>query len=236
MQILKLTMLKTLTIRPALYLLVLFMGLFQLKAQVSDFQLRTGLQLSGNVSKKTRWRVETESRFENNASQLDRILIEPTIAYRFQKFMSVGGGYRWTLKFDNETNNVQQNRVHGDVAFHHKIKSLEFKFRTRVQYDLKNLNQNQNFNFNDLYYRHALSMDYNIFGSRFTPSASIELFHNIDNTKSYRIEKYRYTASVDYRLTRNASLSAFYMIDDEVNVKKPKTYHIIGCSVGYRFR
>ncbi len=212
------------------------MGFFDLKAQVSDFQVRTGIQISGDVSKKTKWRVETESRFKNNASALDRILIEPSIAYRLQKFLSIGVGYRWTLLYDDKSNNIQQNRLYTDVALYQTFKSLEFKFRSRAQYDIENSNQNQNYSFNDLFFRHALSMDYNIFGSRFTPSASIELFHNIDNAKQYRIEKYRYTLSIDYRITRNASISSFYMIDDEVNVKNPKTNYILGCSVGYRFR
>lgn len=224
----------TLTIKTVLGILLIFIGLLQGKAQVSDFQLRTGVQLYGDISKKTKWGVETESRFANNAKEFNRILVEPTISYRIQKYMSLAVGYRWSLINDDGLNELQSNRLHLDVALHHKIKSLAFKLRSRFQYDLTGFNRTEVIKYSDTFYRHALSIDYNIFGSRFKPSVGFELFHNMDNTKLYKIEKFRYSASVDYRLTRNARISAFYMIDDEVNARNPETNYILGCSIGFR--
>lgn len=224
----------TLTTKSILCILFIFIGLFQVKAQVSDFQLRSGIQLSGDISEKAKWGVETESRFANNASEFDRILVEPSISFRIKKYMSLAIGYRWSLLNNAEFNRLQNNRLHVDVALHHKIKSLAFKLRSRFQYDLTSFNKNEVIKYSDTFYRHAFSIDYNIFGSRFKPSAGIELFHNIDNTKLYKIEKYRYSVSINYRLTRNAKISTFYMIDDEVNARNPETNYILGCSIGFR--
>lgn len=78
--------------------------------------------------------------------------------------------------------------------------------------------------------RSRLQVEYDKKGLNFTPYANVELFN------AWSLQKVRYTAGLDWKLSRQHSLGAFYRYqnvrnDDDDN--EPNT-HLIG--VGYKFK
>ena len=205
------------------------------EAQQSDFQVRAGLQLSGNLSLKTKWDIETESRFVENANQFERIQIQPSISYRINNLMSVAVGYRFATFFHENENTEFQSRLNADFSLVKKINSFEFKLRSRCYYDLNDYLLNNQFIVGDLLYRHAFTAEYNIWGSRWTPSVSFELFHSLNRMDIRNIRQLRYTGSIDYRLNRKTTLSAYYFIDKIVNKSYPASNFIFGTNLKYKF-
>jgi hypothetical protein len=215
---------------------VMFLSAALVKAQQSDFQIRNGIQISGNFSKNTKWEIETESRFVENALQFERLQIQPSIAHSINKLITIAIGYRFAPIFNDKNNNILiQNRWNADLSFRKEIESFEFKLRSRCNYDMNDLIENNKLTTSGLSYRHAFTTEYNIWGSRWSPSVSFEFFHRFRHLDIRDLRKLRYSASIDYRLSRNTTLSTFYFIDKEINRKYPTTEYILGTSLKYKF-
>jgi hypothetical protein len=206
-----------------------------LSAQSSEMQLRSGFEIGGEVAEKYKWSVAAESRFVNNRTEPERIQVQPELAYKFSKHLSIGAGYRLSSLFNIAEGEAIRSRIQTDVAYKQKISSFALSLRNRVQYDYDGLLMSEGFSLSDLVYRHALSVDYRIWGSRFEPSCAFELFHGLNDFRSHAIQQYRYTFSLGYAISRPAAVSVYYMINDEVNKPNPVATYVVGLSLGYNF-
>jgi hypothetical protein len=203
-------------------------------AQTTDFRLRAGLSIQKEITKKINASVEYEHRF-NNYLTTDQALIEPSFSYNFIKFLSIGAEWRFMIDHDQLRSLSYKNRGTLYLRFKKSIGDFDFKLRTAIQYGFDDLTVEVFSYKKKIINRNSISIDYNWFGTKFTPFAGYEFFYYVNNPNGGIINQWRLKLGTSYRISKASEISAYYMFENELNVANPVDAHIIGFAYGFKF-
>jgi hypothetical protein len=204
-------------------------------AQKTDFRLRAGLSIQKEITKKFDASVDYEHRFNNNLTTFDQALIEPSVSYSVIKFLSIGAEWRFMIEQDQIRRLSFKNRGTLFIRFKKSIGDFDLKLKTAIQYGFDELTVDIFSYQKKIINRNSISIDYNWFGTKFTPFAGYEFFYYINNPNGGIINKSRLKLGTSYRISRASEISAYYMFENEFNVANPVDANIIGFSYGFKF-
>lgn len=213
------------------YILFLFV-ITQLNcfAQVNDAGLWLTLSAEKKVSQKFSIQLTECLRLNENFSELGTSYTEIGANYKIVKGLSIGGAYRFSQKRRVDDFYSQRHRYNIDLGYKLKVKNISLQFRERFQSQYKDIGRSETGLVPSNYFRSKLTVKYDL-NKKYTPFISAELFYNIGNA----IDNMRYRAGFDYEFNKYSTLSLYYMIDKEMNVKNPWTSYVIGLSYTYSF-
>lgn len=216
-------------------LLVLVNMCFSLNAQQQDFQTRLGLAVSSEFASDWGWSVEAQQRWFQNSTTFDRTILSPGISYAPLDFMKVGVGYRLTWLNFSDINQEVKQRINADINLRHKLGRVRFNYRSRFQYgfdDFQTIIVSAPVAFK---WRNKIGLKYYPFGIPFRPTASVEIFYNIDAMGQSLVDGVRYQLGTEVLLSDKLTISLDYLLDKEINVKSPLTENVLSCSLSYEF-
>ena len=226
-------------------------------AAQSDF----GLWLSAGAEKKInkRWSVEAEAemRTRNDAQTVDRYDVGLTGEYKICKWLKASAGYelrvvnnreKLTYNASGSYNNWRpsywgvRHAVHAGLTASVKWDRLTVSLRERWQYVYRPEVTTDRYDFDNEWWesttvrskskntlRSRLRIAYDIPGSNIGPFADVELFNN------WSLQKVRYTAGADWKITKKHEVGVFYRYQDNNNDdSEGSTMHIVG--VAYKFK
>jgi Protein of unknown function (DUF2490). len=192
------------------------------KAQDNDFGLSLGAELSKKFTKKFEVQLEEEVRLNQNVSEFDRAMTTLGASYSLNKTFKAGAFYTW-IYANNQQDDYYENRhrlgawLQAGHKFGRLKVSLREKFLTTYRdEDLGNYKYNPK-----SYLRSKLEVAYNIPNFPVNPYASVEMHYQVNNPKGNEIDKWRYTAGLEYNISKKFAIDLFYRYDNEVNVKNP---------------
>lgn len=177
-----------------------------------------------------------------NDFKVDAYMLEGGLSYKLHDYLTVAGYYRY-----KNTNDYKPNR---DVYVWESSSRFAFDAKTgldidrfNVSFRLRYTNEAEIDNPDEgrySFFRYRGKIDYDIKGSKFIPTASIEAFHDLD---ANYFEKIRYTGGVAYPLNKDNELSLFYRLQDyledpnidEILHEKKESMHIIGIGYSLKF-
>ena len=201
-------------------------------AQSEDFRTRYGLSVSGELIKKLDWVLEFEQRYENNATQIDRSLLQASAKYELIDNLKLGGGYRLAYIYHYNDNNEFKQRFYLDLSYSHKIARLKPSYRCRWQYGGDDIFSDSGA---EQLLRQRLKIEYNLFGLPFTPYLAAEIFSEMDHTHQSVIQAYRYIAGAEFKLSKSIDIDCSYFRDTEINRTDPGIVNALSLSVSYQF-
>lgn len=204
-------------------------------AQQQDFQSRLGLGVSSTFADNWGWSLDAQQRWFQNSTTFDRTIINPGVSYSPQKYLKVALAYRLTWLNSSILNQEVKQRVNIDITLQHKIDRLRLSYRSRFQYgfdDFQTVIVSAPLAFK---WRHKVAVKYHPFGLPIIPSASAEIFHNIDATEQSLIDGIRYQLGTEFLINRKLSVGVDCLFDKEINVVRPITEYILSCSINYSF-
>lgn len=221
-----------------------------------------GLWLDAGVEKKLnkKWSLEADLgyRSRSDARITDRMSIGLAAEYKIAKWIKAGAGY--DLLYDHREPKVTYHKSSGTVnkitpdywglrhRFHLDLSGsvdwgrLGLSLRERYQYTYRPVATAKKYDTdteewedvkakNSHILRSRLQLDYNIKHCPVDPFASVELFHGEGG-----LQKSRYTAGLQWKLSKQHSLKAYYRYqtthdddDDEPN------RHILGLGYAFKF-
>ena len=227
-------------------------------------QSEGGLIVSAEAEKKLskQWDIslEADMRTRNNFKTMDRWSVGLGTSYKFNKWLKADAGYK-LLDYNNrekisyKTSGAYNNwrpsywgvkhRFYASLTGSYKFQNnLKLSLRERWQYTYRPEKTVERWDFDNEWWedkarsakgknqlRSRFEISYDKKRALFTPYASIELYN------SWGIEKIRYTAGTDIRLSKQHSLSAFYRFQNMKNVDDDEydpDMHYLG--VGYKFK
>jgi long-subunit fatty acid transport protein len=204
-------------------------------AQTDDFQMRVGLRIQKDFKKKLNISVEYEHRFDNNLTTFDQALIEPSISYQITKPMTVG--VEWRFMYDQDLLRRIAYKQRGAFFIRYKwlFGDFDFKFRTAIQFGFDDLSNSTPDSRNKIVNRNSLSVDYNWFGTKFTPFAGFEFFYHINHPNGSIINQQRFKIGTSYRISKASDVSVNYIFENEFNVAEPVNAHVIGLGYSFKF-
>lgn len=203
-------------------------------AQENDFGTWIEIGLEKQLTKKIRLEFEEEVRIFKNFGELDRIATGIGGSYTFNKYLRTGGGYSWLYKHRfNKEQWEHRHRFHFYLRGRYKIDRFTFTLRERIQSTFVD-ESIPGFGYNPrTYLRSRLQAAYNIKGSDFTPFGSAEMYYQLNNPDGNKIDNMRYTVGTGWAISKSFDIDTFLRLDQEINVKKPVSYWILGFSFNF---
>lgn len=203
-------------------------------AQESDFGVWGSLEVRKKVADKFRLSVSTESRFVNSATQLDKQNSEFSVNYSITKKISIGAAYRISQENSMKRGFENSHRISAEASLEQALGRIELKWRTKYQQGYSRLYIPENKYDPSRTIRNKLTAGYKLYGSRFDPYISGELFTPISQTQAFSlVERIRLSVGTGINITRRLTADLFYLYQTETSA--PVTvYHILGAGLSYK--
>ncbi len=204
-------------------------------AQNFDFGNRYGVSIGTELFDDIDFGLEFETRTKNSGVSIDKHLINPDLTYKINSSFRIGIAYRLSIAADQESQRELGQRYSTNLRYEYEIDDFEIKVKTTLQYSLNEFSSALLDFRNELVNRNSVSVDYNWFGTKITPTAAFELFHALNNAGGPITYKYRFKSGFNYELTSSWDFDLFYLYDHDLNGVNPERFNVIGVVVNYEF-
>lgn len=227
------------TIKTIITCLLLFTSAGFLFAQ--DTIVTHDLELWPSVKLEKAWdnglavSLEQEFRLGHNVSEVNKYFTQVGVEYEVNKYVAIGGAYRFIKNRNNDDVFEKQHRLFADLSLSYKFGKLGIGYRLRYQ------NQDDSFIASsdgdtpqgDI--RNRIKLKYKIKKLNLTPFIGAELYRAYEKGESAFFSKVRYTIGTGYDFEKAGKINLFYRIQKELNVEEPKTRYILGLGYSYSF-
>ncbi len=201
---------------------------------VRDLEVWSGIGVYKNfLDKKLELNLEEQFRFHRDASRIDQFFTNFGATYSFNKYFSLGAGYRF-ISDNDDTEYQSKHRFNFDAKFKYKINRVTLGYRFRYQ-NGNNFNETieEDQDYPRKAIRNKLSIKYNIKDVKINPYFSTELFRAYEKYTIPEWDKLRFTLGGTRKLKNFGKVNAFYRMEKELNESYPVTYNIIGVKLQY---
>ena len=226
----------------------------------SEGGLLLGVEAEKKINRQLTVGMEANLRTRNNFKTMDRWSLGIGASYKLNSWLKASAGY--LLLDDNQREKITMNssvlynnwrpsywivkhRLYASLTGSYKFSNnLKLSLRERWQYTYRPSKTVDRWDFDNSQWednarpgkgknqlRSRLQVEYDKKRALLTPYASMELYH------SWAIEKIRYTAGTDIRLSKQHSFSVYYRYQQKKNVSDDDyepDMHYLG--IGYKFK
>ncbi|MGE0562512.1 MAG: DUF2490 domain-containing protein [Flavobacteriales bacterium] len=200
----------------------------QVSAQVNDAGLWLNVGLEKKITQKFSAQFSHALRYNENISELGTSFSEIGLSYKIIKPLTFNVVYRFAQKKRVDDFYSNRHRYAFNVVYRLKIHQFKLNFREQYQSSYKDIGTSETGSIPTNHFRSKITIAYDL-EKKYTPFISYELFYEIVEY----IDNMRYKVGVEYELDKFNTFNLYYMIDKEMNVKKPWTSYVIG--LGYNF-
>ena len=203
-------------------LLLFSVGVFAQSERSTDFGGIVSAEAEVGLGGPFGLSVEEELRFENNCTQFDRWLNSVGVDYTcLHNRMNIGLTADYIRRHNDRGYYENRGRLGLQVTYTEDWRRFRFQVRSKAVGTFFDERTGEHRVNPRLYWRNRLKVTYQPMNSRFKYALSTELFWLTNDPKKGGIDNLRTVFSVDYRLARQYSLSAFVRMDNDLQVKEP---------------
>ena len=217
-------------------LLLLSVGVFAQSERSTDFGGIVSAEAEAGLGGPFGLSVEEELRFENNCTQFDRWLNSVGVDYTcLHNRMNIGLTADYIRRHNDRGYYENRGRLGLQVTYTEDWRRFRFQVRSKAVGTFFDERTGEHRVNPRLYWRNRLKVTYQPMNSRFKYALSTELFWLTKEKKKGGIDNLRTVFSVDYRLPRQYSRSAFVRMDNDLQVKEPVDRFFLGltCKAKY---
>lgn len=198
-----------------------------LKSQINqDFLIWSGYKLKKTIAPGTTLRFRQEIRLRNNASEVQKGLVDIGLRYKFNKYFSLGMSYRNSQIVEKEFVFSSRHRMVTDLILKNKWDLIKLSYRMRYQLNYRDVFTSENGRFPEQLLRHKFKAEIDL-NYRWEPYVATEFFNVVPELPNFASVQNRFRVGVDYELTKNNSLSVFYMLRT-THINTPDADYILG--------
>ena len=210
-------------------LLLLSVGVFAQSERSTDFGCIVSAEAEVGLDGPFGLSVEEELRFENNCTQFDRWLNSVGVDYTcLHNRMNIGLTADYIRRHNDRGYYENRGRLGLQVTYTEDWRRFRFQVRSKAIGTFFDERTGEHRVNPRLYWRNRLKVTYQPMNSRFKYALSTELFWLTNDPKKGGIDNLRTVFSVDYRLARQYTLSAFVRMDNDLQVKEPVDRFFLG--------
>ena len=210
-------------------LLLFSVGVFAQSERSTDFGGIVSAEAEVGLGGPFGLSVEEELRFENNCTQFDRWLNSVGVDYTcLHNRMNIGLTADYIRRHNDRGYYENRGRLGLQVTYTEDWRRFRFQVRSKVIGTFFDERTGEHRVNPRLYWRNRLKVTYQPMNSRFKYALSTELFWLTNDPKKGGIDNLRTVFSVDYRLARQYTLSAFVRMDNDLQVKEPVDRFFLG--------
>lgn len=210
-------------------LLLFSVGVFAQSERSTDFGGIVSAEAEVGLGGPFGLSVEEELRFENNCTQFDRWLNSVGVDYTcLHNRMNIGLTADYIRRHNDRGYYENRGRLGLQVTYTEDWRRFRFQVRSKAVGTFFDERTGEHRVNPRLYWRNRLKVTYQPMNSRFKYALSTELFWLTNDPKKGGIDNLRTVFSVDYRLARQYTLSAFVRMDNDLQVKEPVDRFFLG--------
>ena len=210
-------------------LLLFSVGVFAQSERSTDFGGIVSAEAEVGLGGPFGLSVEEELRFENNCTQFDRWLNSVGVDYTcLHNRMNIGLTADYIRRHNDRGYYENRGRLGLQVTYTEDWRRFRFQVRSKAIGTFFDERTGEHRVNPRLYWRNRLKVTYQPMNSRFKYAFSTELFWLTNDPKKGGIDNLRTVFSVDYRLARQYTLSAFVRMDNDLQVKEPVDRFFLG--------
>lgn len=173
--------------------------------------------------------AEEELRFDHNCTQFDRWLNSVGVDYScLHDRMNIGLTADYIRRHNDRGYYENRGRMGLQVTYTEEYRRFKFQVRSKAIGTLFDERTGEHRINPRIYWRNRLKVTYQKPNSRFKYALSTELFWLTNDPKGGYVDNVRTMLSVDYRLTRHYTFSAFARLDNDLQVKEPTDRFYLG--------
>ena len=180
--------------------------------------------------------VEEELRFDHNCTQFDRWLNSVGVDYScLHNRMNIGLTADYIRRHNDRGYYENRGRLGLQVTYTEEYRRFKFQVRSKAIgtfFDERTGAHRVN---PRLYWRNRMKVTYQPLNSRFKYALSTELFWLTNDPKKGGLDNLRTVFSVDYRLARQYTLSAFARMDNDLWVNNPVDRFYFGLTLKAKY-
>lgn len=221
-----------------LIVILSFISVSNVFARDNDFGIWTSIEGEKKIIKGLSFALEGEFRSRDNSRKTDRWSGSADLSYRIWPFLKAGASYTYIYTGNEKKKGIVWEHRHryniyllGSYKWNRFNISLRERFqhtyRSGVKKTAKRANPKQ-------VLRSRLQIAYDIKKSKFTPYASCELYHTLNDPIDNGYEKTRWTAGTKYKLNKKNSFDIYYRYQTKSDDDEPNG-HILGLGFSHKF-
>ncbi|MBO72057.1 MAG: hypothetical protein CMD35_00435 [Flavobacteriales bacterium] len=191
-------------------------------------------------SKKFRFGIEQQLRFNDNISTFDRTFTELNGRFSFLKNFNFGLTYRYMF-INDHTGNTQGFEKHfrWDYYISQKIKVSQFEIQNRIKYQnrkeirdpsIRCICETRN------YWRLKSGVKYKIKNWKYDPYFSSEIFLPTNKREKQLNNRYRLAIGTDIKISKRQKLRVRYMFEREIKSWNPEANSIFQIKYMYAIK
>ena len=180
--------------------------------------------------------AEEELRFDHNCTQLDRWLNSVGVDYScLHNRMNIGLTADYVRRHNDRGYYENRGRLGLQVTYTEEYRRFKFQVRSKAMGTFFDERTGEHRVNPRLYWRNRLKVTYQPMNSRFKYALSTELFWLTNDPKKAGLDNLRTVLSVDYRLARQYTLSAFTRMDNDLWVTEPVDRYYLGLTLKAKY-
>lgn len=210
------------SVRGRIILLPLFLIFIcrSLSGQDSDFGIWYGINSEIALNKKLELDASAMVRTFDNASKIEQAFLEAGISYKFNKYFSIAGSYRFINNLEDDDQFHPRHKIMADVKGTLPLKDLTFSARFRFQTQTRTYYEPGDDKTADFTGRIRLKCIYNIPKFPVNPYLAFESFSPILANQDRIIGKERITAGFEYKIVKKHSIELEYNFERDYIPRK----------------
>lgn len=203
------------------------------KGQDSAFGIWYGLNVEYAVNKKLEADLSGNLRTYNQGKNIEQSFIEGGLTYKFNKYFSSSLAYRFTEKIERDENFYPRHKLF--LAVKGTLPAGNFAISTRVmlQYQNKTYIEKLSDEIPEYAMRVKLKTIYKIPSFPVNPYLYYESFSGLNGVSSHVIDKDRFSAGIELKITRKHSVELGYILQRDF---EPKNYNLNILSLNYNLK
>lgn len=219
-------------LRYSLFILILLLPLAAF-SQEKDFGIWYGISAEHKLSKKFEIDLSANIRTFENASKIEEAFIEGGVTYNLNKNLSVAGSYRLTKALENNNSYYLRHKYLIDLKGTLPISDFTLSCRLRYQTLIKNYVQHEVDKYPSYTGRIKVKLVYHTKTFPVNPYIYIESFCPMFSKYSGTIGKNRYSAGLDFKITKRQSVETEYIFQRDY---QPHLSDINIASINYNIK
>ena len=217
-------------------LMLASVGTFAQSERSTDFGGIVSAEVSADLGGPFGLSMEEELRFDNNFTQFDRWLNSVGVDYScLHNRMNIGLTADYIRRHNNKGYFENRGRLGLQVTYTENYRRFKFQVRSKVIGTFFDERTGEHRVNPRVYWRNRLKVTYQPMNSRWKYALSTELFWLTNDPKGSYVDNLRTVLSVDYRLARQYTLSAFARMDNDLQVKEPVDRFYLGLTLKAKY-
>jgi hypothetical protein len=194
-------------------LLVLMLCTASISFSQDDFGLWFEFATEHKLANKLELDLSADLRTYENASKIGEAFLEAGITYKFNKYLSAGASYRYTEFREDDDLLHPRHKWFATVTGKLPLGNFDISGRFKFQQRYKTYYEDEEDKKPDEHIRIKLKTLYNIPSFPINPYISTEMFIPIFNESNREVDKLRFMAGVEYKISKKHSIEAEYMFE-----------------------